>query len=440
MFEIKLTMKSITLLICGFVLSSVYAQNYTSYFTGNVTDLVATPSGGVCLMGGATEEDEAMKWFLQRANGGDVLVLRASGSDGYNDYFYTDLGVSVNSVETIVFNDATASSETYIHQKIMNAEAIWFAGGDQWNYISYWRGNTISDLINDGIENRSIVVGGTSAGMAILGGYYFSAENGTVTSPVALANPYDNNITVDSEDFLHAPYISNVISDTHYDNPDRKGRQVTFIARTFTDDGIEIKGIACDEYTAVCIDENGIAHVYGQFPSYDDNAYFIQTNCELANRLPETCTNNTPLNWNLGGEALKVYAVKGTLAGTNTFDLNDWQTGNGGVWQNWYVDNGTLLESNSTAINCTANTIDNEQLNASISVYPNPFSDVISISSNEYEIQEITLFDQTGRIVMHVNNPQVNTLNLETDDLENGVYIVAVKSNNSNQQFNIVKQ
>lgn len=433
-------MKSITLLICGLLLSSVYAQNYTSYFTGNATDLVATPSGGVCLMGGATEEDEAMKWFLQRANGGDILVLRASGSDGYNDYFYTDLGVTVNSVETIVFNDATASSETYIHQKIMNAEAIWFAGGDQWNYISYWRGNTISDLINEGIENRSIVVGGTSAGMAILGGYYFSAENGTVTSPVALANPYDNNITVDSEDFLHAPYMSNVITDTHYDNPDRKGRQVTFIARTFTDDGIEIKGIACDEYTAVCIDENGIARVYGQFPNYDDNAYFIQTNCELANRLPETCTNNTPLNWNIGGEALKVYAVKGTLAGTNTFDLNDWQTGNGGVWQNWYVDNGTLLESNSTAINCTANTIDNYQLSASISVYPNPFNDMISISSNEHEIQEITLFDQTGRIVMQVNNPQVNPLNLETDDLTNGVYILTVKSNNSNQQFSIVKQ
>ena len=422
------------------MLSSAYAQNYTSYFTGNATDLLVTPSGGVCLMGGATEEDEAMKWFLQRANGGDVLVLRASGSDGYNDYLFTELGVTVNSVETIVFNDATASNETYIHQQIMNAEAIWFAGGDQWNYISYWRGNTISDLINDGIENRSIVVGGTSAGMAILGGYYFSAENGTVTSATALANPYNTNVTVDSEDFLHAPYMSNVITDTHYDNPDRKGRQVTFIARTFTDDGIEIKGIACDEYTAVCIDENGTARVYGQFPTYDDNAYFIQTNCELSNRSPETCTNSTPLNWNLGGEALKVYAVKGTLAGTNSFDLNDWQTGNGGVWQNWYVDNGTLFESNSTAINCTANMIDNDQLNASISVYPNPFNDVISIRSNEHEIQEITLFDQTGRIVMQDNNPQHNLMNLETNDLKNGVYILTIKSNDSIQQFNIVKQ
>ncbi len=433
-------MKYINLLICGFILHFTYAQNYTSYFTGNTTDLVVAASGGVCLMGGATEEDEAMKWFLERANGGDILVLRASGSDGYNDYLYTDLGVTVNSVETIVFNDATASSETYIHQKIMNAEAIWFAGGDQWNYISYWRGNSIADLINDGIENRSIVIGGTSAGMAILGGYYFSAENGTVTSATALANPYNTNVTVDSDDFLHTPYMSNVITDTHYDNPDRKGRQVTFIARTMTDEGLEIKGIACDEYTAVCIDENGSASVYGQYPTYDDNAYFIQTNCELANRFPETCSNNTPLNWNLGGEALKVYAVKGTLAGTNTFDLNDWQSGNGGTWLNWYVDNGTLLESNSAGINCTASTIDAEKINTSISVYPNPFNEFISIQSNADMIQEITLFDQAGRIVKHASNPQQNAVNLETNDLKNGFYLVTVRSNDSNQQFNIVKQ
>ena len=50
-------------------------QNYTSYFTGNSTDVVTSPSGGVCLMGGASEDDNAMKWFLQRANGGDILIL-----------------------------------------------------------------------------------------------------------------------------------------------------------------------------------------------------------------------------------------------------------------------------------------------------------------------------------------------------------------------------
>jgi len=90
-------------------------------------------------MGGASEDDNAMTWFLQQANGGDILVLRTSGSDGYNNYMYSELSAGVNSVETIVFNNSSASNESYIHQKIQQAEAIWFAGGDQWNYISYWR-------------------------------------------------------------------------------------------------------------------------------------------------------------------------------------------------------------------------------------------------------------------------------------------------------------
>ena len=60
------------------------------------------------MLGGATEFDPAMEWFLDRASGGDILVLRASGSDDYNDYMYSDLD-GVNSVETIVFNDASAS-------------------------------------------------------------------------------------------------------------------------------------------------------------------------------------------------------------------------------------------------------------------------------------------------------------------------------------------
>ena len=41
----------------------------TSYFTGNTNDTITLPLGGICLMGGATEDDNAMKWFLEQANG-----------------------------------------------------------------------------------------------------------------------------------------------------------------------------------------------------------------------------------------------------------------------------------------------------------------------------------------------------------------------------------
>jgi len=332
--------------------SSCFAQNYTSYFTGNTTDLVVNPKGGTCLMGGAGEHDNAMRWFLEQANGGDILVLRASGSDGYNTYLFSELGVTVNSVETIVFNNAQASSNTYVLDKIQKAEAIWFAGGDQWDYISYWRSSAVSSLINSGISNRKIVIGGISAGMAILGGNYFTAENGTISSQTALMNPLSSLVTVSNQAFLDVPYLNDVVTDTHYDNPNRKGRHVVFMANALTNPG-DIRGIACDEYVAVCIDTLGIAHVYGEYPQYDEKAYFLSVNCEVDTNFPETLSPNQPLTWNQNLKAIKVYKAYGTLDGTGNFNLNNWKEGTGGNWENWSVENGLLQEiTNASAPDC----------------------------------------------------------------------------------------
>ncbi len=352
--NIRSTLKYLipTMLVFGGLISELHAQNFTSYFTGDTTDLVTNPIGGVCMMGGATEDDNAMRWFLERADGGDILVLRASGSNGYNAYLYSQLGVTVNSVESIVCHSANASSDAYLHERIQRAEGIWFAGGDQWNYVSYWRNTAIDSLINVAIQQRHIVVGGTSAGMAILGKYYFSAQNGTVTSATAMSNPYAPAVAVDSLPFLENRFLEDVITDTHYDNPDRRGRQVAFLARIRTDWGVAAKGIACDEYTAVCIDTNGIARVFGEYPSSDDNAYFIQVNCEIPNNQPEVCQPNVPLQWDQGGLAIKTYLLKGDAIGSGTFDLNDWSTGSGGSWEDWSIYNNAFFANVGTAINC----------------------------------------------------------------------------------------
>ena len=94
------------------------AQDYTSYFTGDTTDVTVTVQKGTVLMGGASENDNAMRWFLERAGGGDVLVLRTSGEDGYNDYFFEDLGVEINSVETILCNNKDASFNPYVLRRV----------------------------------------------------------------------------------------------------------------------------------------------------------------------------------------------------------------------------------------------------------------------------------------------------------------------------------
>jgi cyanophycinase-like exopeptidase len=117
---------------------SIFAQGYTSFFTGNTTNISTTTQSGICLMGGATENDNAMRWLLQKANGGDVVVIRSSGSNGYNNYFFSELGVPLNSVETLVITSVAGAINPYVLNKVANAELIWIAGGNQWNYISFF--------------------------------------------------------------------------------------------------------------------------------------------------------------------------------------------------------------------------------------------------------------------------------------------------------------
>jgi len=404
--------------------SFCFSQNYTSYITGNSTDLVTNPQGGICLMGGASEDDNALKWFLERANGGDVLVLRATGSDGYNTYLYSGLGITVNSVETIVCNNANASTDTYVINKINQAEAIWFAGGNQWTYISYWRNSPVCQAINQAIEERNIVIGGTSAGMAIQGKYYFSAQNGTVTSNTATTNPYSTSVTVDSTSFIQNNILQNVITDTHFDNPDRKGRLVSFLSRIYTDYDISGYAIACDEYTAVCIDTAGQARVFGGFPSYDDNAYFVQVNCELTNPNPEVCSAGNSLTWNHNGQAVKACKIKGNATGSNMFNLNLWETTSSGTWYNWSVSNGVFQESISIEPLCDGLSLPNEpKLNFEIECYPNPTSNKLTISGPPANFKgKIVISDLTGQIVLETD--YLSEININY--LQNGLYILSI--------------
>lgn len=424
-------------IILGISSSSTFAQNYTSYFTGNTIDTIIATTGGICLMGGATEDDSAMFWFLKKANGGDVLVLRTTGSNGYNNYMYTFPGVGLNSVETIVCNNSNVGYDTYVQNKIMQAEAIWFAGGDQWEYISYWRNTPVDSLIRLAVSARAIPIGGTSAGMAIMGQYYFTAENGTVTSATALNDPYDALVTIDSTHFIENSMLTQTITDTHFDNPDRKGRAITFMARAMQDQGVKLRAIACDEYTAVCIEPDGTAKVFGGFPTYDDNAYFMQANCELVSMQPETCMTNSALTWDLGGQAVKVYKVKGTTSGANTFNLIDWQTGNGGAWEDWSVTNGLLTENPGNPINCSALSIDTYNLNG-IQVFPNPVEDIFRVNSQE-NISEVEIRDAMGRIVLQEKHFNTTTSEFNLKELNSGVYFVSIHTIRSVYSIKLIK-
>lgn len=223
-------------------------KEYKSWVVGDTSDVVVSGVlGGTVLAGGGLEPDEPMKWMLERAKGGDVVVIRiGSGEDGYNNYFFKDLRVSVNSVETILLNSKKVAENTDVNRKVRNAECLFFTGGDQSIYFKYIDGTPLEESINYLKNVKKVTVGGNSAGCAIQGEYFFSAENlgeTNLQSADALNNPFDSRITI-RKDFMSSPFLGNLITDTHYDNPDRKGRHIVFLARMIKDFSVNTpKGI-----------------------------------------------------------------------------------------------------------------------------------------------------------------------------------------------------
>lgn len=326
-----------------------YANGHYFWILGNPNDYLVPDgvlTGGVYLAGGSTDVDQGMVWFLNKAVRGDVVVLRIAsnttleypGVDGYNPYLYSELGVAVDSVETILLNSKFVANNPIVAEKVRRAEALFFTGGNQAYYYDYIQGSLLQDSINYLINEKKAVLGGTSAGCAIQGEFGFSAKLDTITSAQALANPYDARVTLERNLFNHK-WLKNTITDTHYNNPDRRGRHITFMARIYKDYLSSttqlVRGIGVEERTGVAVDHDGYAYVYGS-----NNAYFLIQNG--VNNFPETCQANTRLTWLRNRQAVDTYRILGTVDGRRYFDLMTWSSGSGGTWVYFYANNGAF--------------------------------------------------------------------------------------------------
>jgi cyanophycinase len=230
------------------------------------------PSSGhthflLALMGGGGYVDAAYAAIAKNAGGGHILVLRAvdeksddHDSGVYGNSFFTKWGPAI-SAETIVFHHRAAAFDPRVLAALRRADGIFLAGGDQGNYIRYWKGTPVQDALNAHVRaNRPI--GGSSAGLAILGHYsYTSLDGGSMESKVALANPFDSGVTLEN-DFLHLRGLENVITDTHFSKRCRLGRLIVFVARLASEErNPRLFGVGVDERTAVLVTKDGTGKI-----------------------------------------------------------------------------------------------------------------------------------------------------------------------------------
>src|SRR5262245_13304618 len=187
--------KAIIILAVSFGFAPGAEAKITRYVTGNPGDVSPALSGPAHdFGGGGTDVDAALQWILDEVRGCtdcdtkvDVVILRSSGADGYNDYIFAMNGV--DSVETLVITSAKDADTDAVDATVRNAEVVFFAGGDQCNYVSYFKGTRVETAV-ESVYARGGGVGGTSAGLAIQGEFIYDGCTGSVTSAQALANPY----------------------------------------------------------------------------------------------------------------------------------------------------------------------------------------------------------------------------------------------------------
>ncbi|MBD2384108.1 cyanophycinase [Cylindrospermum sp. FACHB-282] len=279
------------LLIIAGLLALPIETKVKRYLKGNADDVTPSLAGPVFnLGGGGPDVDEAIQWMINQVRGCtncatkvDVVVIRASGSDGYNLPIYAMKGV--DSVETLFINNRDDANKPEVLDKVKKAEVIFFAGGDQCKYIRNWKNTKLKAAV-ESVYKRGGGIGGTSAGAMIQGDYIFNACENSVDARDALEDPY-RNITF-TYNFFTWKNLNGTIVDTHFDKRERMGRLMAFIARQIKD-GVSSSalGIAVSEGTSIVVDKNGLAKVMGK-----GSVYFV-----LGDHKPEVCEPRTPLTF-----------------------------------------------------------------------------------------------------------------------------------------------
>jgi cyanophycinase-like exopeptidase len=305
-------------------------RGYVHYVTGNPRDVERPTQGLVVLQGGGDDVDENYVRMGRLGGGGDFVVLRASGADEYNDYVFERCGC--DSVETIVFSSRDAAWDAFVIETIRNAEALFIAGGDQSRYVRFWQGTPIEDAI-EYVAAKPAPVGGTSAGMAILGQFVYSAmSDESLTSEAALGDPFHRDVTL-ARNFLDLPGMANILTDQHVQERDRIGRTVALLARLL-DDGWTADGraIAADRETSLHVDPaTGMAEVFATVDHETPFVWFLR-----AAQAPERCE---------AGRALTMRDVAVYRIGPGgRFDLGRWE-GEGGVAYSLDAEDGRLGSS-----------------------------------------------------------------------------------------------
>lgn len=128
----------------------------------------------MCVGGGSIPTD-AVKWFLNKANKGDVVMLIPDPLHYKERKYYFNYAkewcnfndVKINSVKAIVVNSPEFGFLPEVLELVAKAEAVYFTGGDQKNFWLFIKNSPLQNLLDNLIKTKGIVIGKISGDLKL---------------------------------------------------------------------------------------------------------------------------------------------------------------------------------------------------------------------------------------------------------------------------------
>ncbi len=149
--------------------------------------------------------------------------------------------------QTVALAHRYEANDEKLVEKVKESTAIFFTGGDQLRITAFMAGTRFAEALEERRHSNGYVVGGTSAGAAVMG------------SVMVLGGPPDG--TVRRADVDLGPglgFLPNSVVDTHFNARGRTSRLLTVFAQNS-----QVLGLGLDEDTAVDITVGDEYRVHG---------------------------------------------------------------------------------------------------------------------------------------------------------------------------------
>ena len=227
-----------------------------------LTTGLAGTRGSVLLVGGGSEDyndwsDRPYRWLVEHAPNRRIAILHYSTTSSWLVSYFRWLGAASDT--SFAITSVAGANDSACYRAIVACDGVFLRGGDQLQYVNLWKGTLAEQAIRE-VYARGGVVGGSSAGMAVLSEVIFDARITSVNPRTALRNPLGSGVTF-AENFLG--FAPGIVGDTHFYERGRLGRLLAMLAIRHSQTGQKIAGIGVDYNTALAIDSAGTGEVMG---------------------------------------------------------------------------------------------------------------------------------------------------------------------------------